>query len=40
MLADNELARISNHVLKGMIEVNSWQNRSKPDEPSEIYHAV
>ena len=25
-----ELVSISNYVLKGMIEANSWKNRSKP----------
>ena len=25
-----ELVRISNYVLEGMIEANSWKNRSKP----------
>ena len=29
VLPSLELVRISNHVLKGMIEANSWKNRSK-----------
>ena len=33
-----ELVRISNHAIKGMIEVNSWKNRSKIFQPSEINH--
>ena len=35
-----ELARISNHAKKGMIEANSWKNRSKLSQPSEINHVV
>ena len=31
-----ELVRISNHALKGMIEANSWKNRSKLFQGSEI----
>ena len=30
-----ELVRISNHALKGMIEANSWKNRSKLFQPSD-----
>ena len=35
-----ELVRISNHAIKGMIEVNSWKNRSKIFQPSEINHVI
>ena len=35
-----ELVRISNHAIKGMIEANSWKNRSKVFQPSEINHVV
>ena len=35
-----ELVRISNHVIKGMIEKNSWKSRSKILRPSEINHVV
>ena len=35
-----ELVRISNHALKGMIEANSWKNRSKLFQPSKINHVV
>ena len=35
-----ELVRISNHAIKGMIEANSWKNRSKLFKPSEINHIV
>ena len=35
-----ELVRISNHAIKGMIEANSWKNRSKLFQPSEINHVV
>ena len=35
-----ELVRISNHVIKGMIEANSSKNRSKQFQPSEINHVV
>ena len=34
-----ELVRISNHALKGMIEANSWKNRSKLFQGSEILWA-
>ena len=30
-----ELVRISNHALKGMVEANSWKNRSKLFQPSD-----
>ena len=35
-----ELVRILNHAIKGMIEANSWKNRSKLFQPSEINHVV
>ena len=35
-----ELVRISNHAIKGMIEANSWKNRCKLLQPSEIDHVV
>ena len=35
-----ELVRISNHAIKGMIEANSWKNRSKLFQPSEIIHVA
>ena len=35
-----ELVRISSHAVKGMIEANSWKNRSKLFQPSEINHVV
>ena len=35
-----KLVRISNHALKGMIQANSWKNRSKLFLPSEINHVV
>ena len=35
-----ELVRVSNHALKGMVEANSWKNRSKLFQPSEINHVV
>ena len=35
-----ELVRISNHAIKGMIEANSWKNRSKLFQPREIIHAA
>ena len=35
-----ELVSILNHVLKEMIEANSWKNRSKLSQPSEISHVV
>ena len=35
-----ELVRISNHAIKGMIEANSWKNRCKLFQPSEIDHVV
>ena len=35
-----ELVRISNHVIKGLIEANSSKNRSKLFQPSEINHVV
>ena len=35
-----ELVRISNHAIKGMIETNSWKNRSKLFQPSETNHVV
>ena len=35
-----ELVRISNHAIKGMIDANSWKNRPKLLQPSEINHVV
>ena len=35
-----ELVRTSNHAIKGMIEANSWENRSKLFQPIEINHVV
>ena len=35
-----ELARISNHALKRMMEANSWKNRSTLNQPNEINHVV
>ena len=35
-----ELVRISNHAIKGMIEANSWKNRSKLSQSQEINHVV
>ena len=35
-----ELVRISNHVIKGMIEANFSKNKSKLFQPSEINHVV
>ena len=35
-----ELVRISNPATKEMIEANSWKNRSKLFQPSEIIHAA
>ena len=40
VLPSLELIRISYHALKGMIEANSWKNRSKLFQPSEINHVV
>ena len=35
-----EVVRISNHILKEMIEANSQKNRSKVFQPSKINHVV
>ena len=35
-----ELVRISNHAIKGMIEVNSWKNRGTIFQLSEINHVI
>ena len=35
-----KLVRILNHAIKGMIKVNSWKNRSKLFQRSEINHVV
>ena len=35
-----ELVRISNHAIKGMIEANSRENRSKLFQPSEINYVA
>ena len=35
-----QLVRILNHALKGTIVANSWKNRSKLFQPSEINHVT
>ena len=35
-----ELVGISNHALKEIIDSNSWKNRSKLFQPSQINHVI
>ena len=35
-----ELVGISNHALKKIIDSNSWKNRSKLFQPSQINHVI